>query len=364
VGALGVLTCLSAVFGLSLGGSATFFLRAYGRELLFFGALVVAIRNVRDLRLMLLAYVASMAITVVLSFTAMETAATMTGLQRISGNESPYDANDLGVLFMVGIPLSLIIFTSARGLTKWLAAFVLVGIPAAVALTGSRGALLGLAAVGTMLFLTVRQLSWSKKIFFAVSVITALALTAPAGYWDQMRSLLNPTSDYNFTDESGRKATAMRGVGYALQYPLFGVGLANFGRAEATISPLLRTNAPGDRILVNAAHNTYIEVAAELGLPALVIWCTLLFGTVFSLRRLARRLPSSWARGTEEERLLYGASVYIPISLVGFAVTSMFVSHAYLPSFYYLVAFSSATMVLTRDQLRRSSPPHLRPRRG
>lgn len=368
VGGLAVLTVCSGIFGLSPGGAAQFFLDVYGRELLTFVAMVVAIRHIQDLRMLVMTYVVSVGIVVVLSFTVMNTAANMSGLQRLDISASAYDANDLGVLFMIGMALSLLIVASSKGIPKLIGIFVLLGSPAAVALTGSRGALLGMVALGVTLFVIVPQISFVRKTAYTVGAIVALTLAAPAGYWEQMETMLNPTEDYNYTSEAGRKAVAMRGVGYALQNPLFGVGLASFGRAEATLSPLLRLTAPGDRIYIMAPHNTFVQVAAELGLPALLLWCYLLFGTSVKLRYLSRSMPDSWATGSQDERFLYYATVYIPVAFIGFAATSFFVSHAYLPSFYYLIAFSGATMLFTRERLaaaQTQAPPAAAPgRRG
>jgi O-antigen ligase len=345
--ALGVTACLSVPFGLSIGAAGSYFIDVYSRVLLLGIVLMIGIRNVADLRTLVWAYVISMAILIVLGLTVMDVKAAPGGIQRLQ-SESMYDSNDLGVLFMVGLPLSMITFATSGIRGRMVSGFVIAGIPAMVAISGSRGALIGLAGVAVAFFVGVRTISFARKAIIAVSTLAALAVAAPAGYWTQMKTIIEPGDDYNLTSEAGRKQVAQRGLGYMLKYPVFGVGVGNFAGAEATISPLLKNLRPGDRQYVLAPHNTYVQVGAELGLGALVLWIGMLIGGIVSLARLNRSFPASWRVGGADRQFLYHSSVFMPLSLVGFAVPSTFVSHAYLPSVYVLFACLAAVLTLAK----------------
>jgi O-antigen ligase len=352
--ALGVIACLSVPFGLSIGAAGSYFIDVYSRILLLGIVLMIGIRNVADLRTLVWAYVISMAILIVLGLTVMDVRAVPGGIQRLQ-SESMYDSNDLGVLFMVGLPLSIVTFATSGIRGRMISGFVIAGIPAMVAMSGSRGALVGLAGVVVAFFVGVKTISFSRKAIIAISALAALAVAAPAGYWTQMKTIIEPGDDYNLTSEAGRKQVAQRGLGYMLRYPVFGVGVGNFGGAEATISPLLKNARPGDRRYILAPHNTYIQVGAELGLAAIVLWIGMLIGAVVSLTRLYRSFPESWRDASSDRRFLYYMSVFMPLSFVGFAVPSTFVSHAYLPSIYILLACLAAQLTLGRAHLRPSS---------
>jgi O-antigen ligase len=201
-----------------------------------------------------------------------------------------------------------------------------------------------------MLFVTRIHL-W-KRVFFVAATAAGLAVAGPPGYWQQMRTMFSPTQDYNWLAPGGRRQIWLRGVGYMLAYPVFGVGIGNFGRAEATISERAKNWRPGyPGIRWSAPHNSFLEAGAELGVPGLVLWSSLVLGGTVAMLRQRRRLPEWWARGDREQRFLYLAATYLPVSLTGFAASSFFVSFAFLDPVYILAAFMSGIYVCTGRKL-------------
>jgi len=183
-------------------------------------------------------------------------------------------------------------------------------------------------------------------------VAAGLFFSAPEGYWKQMSTILNLKEDYNYSVDYGRKAIAKRGLGYMLGRPLFGVGVANFPRAEGTISPIANTRlSEGLSVEWIAPHNTYVNVGAEMGIPALTIWVSLLLGGTVGLWRLRRRLPPSWAHESAERKFLSDACLFLPISFLGFAVTSIFLSHAYTIVPYVIFAYLGGLHLLVHREL-------------
>src|SRR5256886_14550022 len=86
-----------------------------------------------------------------------------------------------------------------------------------------------------------------------------------------------------------------------LDYPAFGIGINNFERAEGTISDKARRSFAGDPIRWVAPHNSFVQVGAELGLPGLILWSSLIVGGIVGMSRLRRRLPPAWR--SEERRV-------------------------------------------------------------
>jgi O-antigen ligase len=347
---LGVLACCSAAFGISLGASASFILGSYAKTLAYAFLIAVSIRHVRDLFTFVWAYVLSCGILAFFSLFVFGMAKNGTYVTRLN-NLYTYDSNDLGVVMMVGFPLTLLLISVERGTKRWLLLLILIGISATMARSGSRGGFLGFVAVGAAALVLVNGVSASKRLLVLVAAFTVLAIGAPPGYWKQMRTILSPKEDYNYTDVDGRKAVMERGVGYMSQYPAFGLGIDNFNRAECTISPKiasLRINGP---MRCTPPHNSYVQAGAELGIPGLLIWVSLIAAGVFAPLRLRRRLPKSWRRGTQSERFIYGATAFFPIAMIGFAVTSFFVSFAWMDPVYVLAAFLTGLYVATRVQM-------------
>jgi O-antigen ligase len=351
VAILGILAYCSVAFGISLGGAASFMLGSYIKTLAYAFLIAVSIRHVRDLYTFVWAYVLSCGI---LSFFSIFVFGISKGNSYVTrlNNLYTYDSNDLGVVMMVGLPLTLLLLAVDRGKKRWVLLAILVGIAATMARSGSRGGFLGFVAVGLAGLVLVEGVSVGRKILVLTATSIALAVGAPAGYWKQMGTILTPKQDYNYTDIDGRKAVMQRGIAYMAQYPAFGLGISNFSRAECSISPKLASLRPNGPMRCTAPHNSYLQAGSELGVPGLFIWIALVVGGIFAPRRLRRRLPKKWRRGTAAERFLYNATSFFPVAMVGFAVTSFFVSFAWMDPVYLMAALLTGLYVATRAHMK------------
>src|SRR4051812_3176148 len=99
---LGVLACCSAAFGISLGRTAHFILDIYIKVLAYAFLLVVSIRHVRDLFTFVWGYVVGCGILAFFSlFVFGITKSSINDFARLD-HLYTYDANDLGVIMMLG----------------------------------------------------------------------------------------------------------------------------------------------------------------------------------------------------------------------------------------------------------------------
>src|SRR5206468_1329192 len=119
VAILGVLSCLSAAFGLSLGQSALFILDSYSKTLAYTFLIAVSIRHVRDLYTFVWAYVIACGILAYFSLFVF-------GLSKGSGYAArldalyTYDSNDVCVVILVGLALTLLLVVVLHGWRRWL----------------------------------------------------------------------------------------------------------------------------------------------------------------------------------------------------------------------------------------------------
>lgn len=350
---LAVLACLSIPFGISMGRAGKFFLEDYWKTLLFTYLLILGMKTAIDLYRLTWAFTIAIGILAYLSLFVF-------GISKHQGAFG-YDANDVGLVMVVGIPMALLSFQASRGWAKVAALGILVLAASTVAASQSRGAFVGLVAIGVAMLVVQNSISLVKRVSFIVAVGLSLLVAAPPGYWDLIRSLQDPQEDYNWSATNGRKALLTRGMGYMLAYPLFGVGINNFPMAEGTISSKAANHVAGTGIRWAAAHNTYIQIGAELGVAGMALWLTLIFRGIYGCIRLKRRLPKPWARGDPEQRVLYFAASALPVSIFGFAVSSFFVSFAYLELFYVVASIMTGLFIFSERKLReeralRSSP--------
>jgi O-antigen ligase len=128
--------------------------------------------------------------------------------------------------------------------------------------------------------------------------------------------------------------------------------------AEGTISERATNWNPSRAgIKWSAAHNSYLQAGAELGIPGLLVWTSLVVGGVWGMRRLRRRLPPAWSSADPERRFLYLAPTYLSVAFVGFGVSSLFVSFAYLDPIYLLAALVSGLYVAVERVRRADAEP-------
>jgi O-antigen ligase len=360
---LAVMACISVPFGVSIGGSALFIIQEYSKTVIFAVLLIVAIRSAADLYTFIWAYVISCGILVWMAmFVFGLSRAVGTSVDRLS-NLYTFDANDLGLILLIGLALTLWTFQTSGKRGRLASGIILLGIGATLARTGSRGAFLGLMVVGVVLLFALTGIPASRRLAFAGVIVLGLLVAAPAGYWEQMQTIFKPTSDYNWQTREGRKNVAKRGLGYMLDYPLFGVGIDNFWRMECILGDKARTNRRNTALRCTPPHNSFVQAGAELGFPGLILYSSLVFGGIGSMWRLRRRLPREWAKGNVEERFLYLGTLYLMLAMIGYAVTSSLLTFAWLDPVYILGAFMVGLHVAVGQRLKPEKPMAHRLRR-
>lgn len=348
---LGILACCSAPFGISLGNSGLYILDSYVKTLIFSFLIALAIRRAEDLYTFVWAFVVSCGILSLFSIFVFQLESAGNQAARLAEMYT-YDSNDVGVILMIGLPLTLLLLSVDRGAKRWLLASVVVGISIAMARAGSRGGFLGLVAVGLGGLILVNRVSAARRISVAALALVALSLAAPPGYWKQMSTIMSPKEDYNYSSLDGRNQLIKRGLGYMAEYPVFGIGIYNFAKAECTISPKIQWRPANEPVRCVAPHNSLLQAGTELGIPGLLVWVSLLFGSIVAPLRLRRRLPRAWRTGTPIQCFLYASATFLPIAMIGFAVTSFFVSFAFSDPLYVMAAFITGLYVAVATQLR------------
>jgi O-antigen ligase len=355
MGAIGIVTLGSIGFGISQGGAFWYFSNYFSKVLIGAFLLIAAIRHSRDLWMFIWAYVIGAGILVWMALFVFDMSMDSSGVVRLS-NLDTWDANDLGVLLLIALPFCMLLIRTATMRGKVVAAAILLGIGAAIARSGSRGAFIGFGIILLAYFFSLKGTSLARRFGMVMVVVLGVVIAAPPGYWQQMNTLTSVDQDYNWDARQGRRQLAIRGMKYMLSYPVFGIGVGNFPRAESTISEIAReadSSTPG--IKESAAHNTYVQAGAELGIPGFLLFLTLTIGCVVAPWRLRRRIPLSWANGDWEQQFLAQATVYLPLASIGFAVPAMFVSFAYNDPIYMLAAMTAALSACVQTRLRGST---------
>ncbi len=276
-----------------------------------------------------------------------------------------YDANDFATLAVSAMPLGFYLVVSPGKLRRRVTgALGLLPLLVAFVWSGSRGGFLALLAMVAFLLLRYTAVGAMVRALTAAIVVITLVATGSDKYWTQMETILHPEEDYNRTADNGREMIWRRGISYMLKYPLFGVGGDNFGVAEGTISPLASLQQYGIGVRWNAAHNSFVQTGAELGIPGLLLLLAVIGSAFASLRRIGQLHAKSRVRERGPPQLAQA----LASSLVGFVVGAFFLSLAYSEMLYTLAGLAVALAKVTSlgsahhaDQRRMVQRPALPP---
>jgi O-antigen ligase len=334
------------------GKSFTFVTRDFGPSILLLVAVAASVRSFRDLEWLAFAALVGGVIYAAFVFLNFE----VQGEGRL-GDLVYYDANDFALLLVCTLPIAL--YFVRRGTESRRRVVAAVAIPLLMVMivrSGSRGGFLALLAVAAYIALRFRAFPVRKRLGAVLAGVFLLALAGNAAYWEQMSTLLKPKEDYNWSggDKTGRMEIWKRGMGYMLQRPITGVGARAFQQAEGTLSAEARAAAARGRGWKwSTAHNSLVEIGAEVGVPGLVAFLAMLTFAFSALRRTTRLMLSQGPRAASALAL----SQALTASLLGFAVAGFFLSAAYSAYLYGLLGLVLGLTKLVRWQAAPAAVP-------
>lgn len=239
------------------------------------------------------------------------------------------DNNDFSLAMVMNLPF-LFYLSTVEERPKWRnflrAAFVLTIIT--IVLTGSRGGFLAMATVCGMLVMK----SQYKTIGISVGLVGAVVFlaTIPDRYRDRLLSI--KTAAKEDTSAIGR-LQAWRVAGRMIQdKPLFGVGFYNFVPQYGNYEPV-----PGADLMHRVTHNSYLQIWAESGTFAFLLFLTVLWSTVFLCRRVQRI-----NRVRDGPKWITAYAAAIEVTFYGFMVGAMFLNRAHFDFIYVISAIAAA----------------------
>jgi putative inorganic carbon (HCO3(-)) transporter len=261
--------------------------------------------------------------------------------------------NDLALNMVALLPLAIMTAVARRNSFSWraVAAAAALLMMATIIFTKSRGGMIGLA----VMILALVLLSFRMRPILAVGVVVGTLIAGPfvpESFYSRMSSIFNPAADAEFTGSREARTTVMKeGIAVFQERPLTGVGAGQF----------VNYDFPGRVERWRQAHNSLIQVAADLGIFGLIAFSYLIYRgirTAFWMRRAlgpqpARRTPSQASQvvTTGDREFLHDHAVAMGAALIGWLAAAMFASVAYSWTFYYLLALTVAARELILDRI-------------
>jgi putative inorganic carbon (HCO3(-)) transporter len=233
------------------------------------------------------------------------------------------DPNYFALSALLCLPLGLLLAQQRRA--RWERIFYMVcgGITLlALTLAGSRGGFLGLLISGLVLAWPSRRRA--QYLTLGALLLGALVILAPTS---PLTRFVQPTySD----EESNNYRTALFFAGLRMFEDnfLIGVGVGNFKRFVGNYGE------PGQEHLEAVAHDTYLEVGAELGIFGLLAFVATLYFSWWTLRRLRRQM-----RGGRDP-FIFAAARGVEAGLIGACVAIFFLSALHARLLWFMVILS------------------------
>jgi O-antigen ligase len=244
-----------------------------------------------------------------------------------------FNANDLAFALVLSLPFCLAFFLQARGFPRkavWMVGMMFMGI--ALVLTASRAGFVCLLISGSVMLWHFGVKGKRPQLILGTFVVAAILLMVAGGRLKDRFVALSGQADVaedqsaygSYLQRKELMIAAVRAIG---RYPVYGLGVGNF------------TSWAG---YWREVHNSYLEMGAEGGVPALVLYLLFFARGFANLKQLRKR------RDLEPHVKLFVGALHS--SLVGFVVGALFEPEAYQLFSYIAVAQTSVILAIIQDQ--------------
>lgn len=255
------------------------------------------------------------------------------------------NSNDLAGSLLMGLPFLIYVTTDKRHnpLVRMACAGLTVVLLVVVLRTGSRGALVAIAALSCLVFLKVNVANKLKLLILCVIMALSFPLVVPKGMLTRYKTMLKTESNAAVSSEvnsaiastNARRELMLQALRLTARHPLFGVGLGNFSNQSASLFA-----ARGEVPMWFTCHDIFLLVLSETGIPGFLLYMALIVVTYKSLFRL-----QSQARNVPELQEIARIAFCIAVSLSAFLICGIFSTSAYT---FQLPMLAGLTVALAR----------------
>jgi putative inorganic carbon (hco3(-)) transporter len=266
--------------------------------------------------------------------------------------------NDLAVCLNMLLPLAVVLGMTSRGIRRLIFLGGALVMFAGIIFTYSRGGFLGIIATFLFMLWKLSKRKRGRTMVLAIVLIAAILPVLPGTYRQRVLTIFESDSDKTGSSHE-RKELLMYGISLAVSHPIIGIGMGNFAHYS-----------PHGMV----AHNSYVEIAAELGAFGLLAYLLVILVPFLGLARLEKKVKDrDSARDTnlhkprsgilrigggdgsqqgaddqdaKDAREFYYLIVGVRATLVAYMVVSFFGSIQYLWYLYYPVAYAISLGVI------------------
>ena len=254
--------------------------------------------------------------------------------------------NDLAFFLIFSVPFCILVTLAANEyFFKGAGIVAAFGLLLAAFRTGSRGGIVLAVVLFAMLFLAASPI---LRFVGTLSLVMLLAIgifIAPHSVIERYQLMTttgaeNPNAGLSTEEERAVESSIDRmellktSIRYTLRHPFLGVGPGMF---EVAVSDDFSKTKDQEEINMawHATHNTYTQISCEAGIPALVVFVSILVYGLRTTFRLHRSL-----RGRPEFAVIRNCAYCLWLAFVLYAVNGVFMSVGYAPFLPILAALT------------------------
>jgi len=231
------------------------------------------------------------------------------------------NTNDMALHLVTIVPISVALLFGSKGLVRKLIYGACAAVMfSAIVLSYSRGAFIGMLIVFLFIAWKLGRQRRLEIVFAVLGFAGVVVLLAPDKYGSRLLSIFIPSLDTEGSADS-RRGELFRSIYVALRHPLLGIGMGNY-QPEMSYKGLV-------------THNSYTQVAAEMGMTALALYVMFIVTPLKKLGQIARETFE-----TRRDSRFYYLALGLQASLIAYLISSFFLSVAYVWYVYYLVGFA------------------------
>ena len=199
------------------------------------------------------------------------------------------NTNDMALHLVTILPITVALMLGSKGAArKFIYGACAALMIAAIVLSYSRGAFIGMLIVLLFIAWKLGRQRRLEIIFAVLGFAGVVVLLAPDKYGSRLLSIFIPSLDAEGSADA-RRGELFRSIYVALRHPLLGIGMGNY-QPEMSYKGLV-------------THNSYTQVAAEMGMTALT--CYVMF-IVTPLKKLAQIARETFETRRDSRFLLFG----------------------------------------------------------
>lgn len=267
------------------------------------------------------------------------------------------DENDFSLALNMIMPYSFFLFHEAKQKTEKIKFLLMTGLfIVANLITFSRGGFIGLSAVFLYyLFKSPRKVLAISLIVLLIGIVVYLA---PAGYWEEIKTIQQGTND-----ATGGQRIYLWKIAWKmfLDHSFIGVGPGNYNWNVMNYETGIEMRIHGGI----TAHSAYFVLLSELAIPGVIIILLMLYTSykdrksIIILYKNRERIIEDVNLTLEQKQYFYNSiskayhlTLAITGSLIAYLVSGIFISVLYYPHFWLLLAFTLALKQSLYNELR------------